>query len=56
MTNADRIRAMTDEKLALIAHNLEAQSIAIGQASIDAKALSVEEWLNLLEQEVSDNG
>lgn len=56
MTNADKIRAMADEELALGIHNLEAQSIAIGEAKIGAEALSVKEWLDWLKQEVPDNG
>ena len=55
MTNAEKIRAMTNEELALYIHDIEATCIAIGQADI-AEALTVEEWLDWLKQEVSDNG
>jgi hypothetical protein len=40
MTNADRIRAMTDEELALFIHNAEAQAVDTGLVS------SVNGWLD----------
>lgn len=55
MTNADKIREMTDEELALYINDIETTCIAIGQADI-GEALTVEEWLDWLKQEVSDNG
>ena len=45
-TNADRIRAMTGEELALFIHNAEAQAI-------DTEIASTEEgWLDWLKQEI----
>ena len=48
ITNADRIRSMTDEELALYLHNCEAQAAYIGNA--DSKAL----WLDWLKQEAKE--
>ena len=53
ITNADRIRSMTDEELALGIHNIESQSIDIGRADV-GEALSVNEWLDWLKQEVEE--
>ena len=47
-TNADRIRAMTDEELALFIHNSEAQAVDTGRAD------TVESWLDWLKQEASE--
>ena len=44
-TNADRIRAMTDEELALFIHNAEAQAIDTEIAS------TVKGWLDWLKEE-----
>lgn len=52
-TNADRIRAMSDEELALYLHNLEAQAINVGRA--DMQPESVETWLDWLKQEVAES-
>ena len=54
MTNADKIRAMSDEELALFIHNTEAVAFDISQADIGATALSVEAWLDWLKQEVEE--
>lgn len=53
VTNADRIRAMSDEELALYLHNLEAQAINVGRA--DMQPESVETWLDWLKQEVAES-
>lgn len=53
ITNADKIRAMSDEELALYIHDIEATCIVIGQADI-GEALTVEEWLDWLKQEVEE--
>ncbi len=45
ITNADRIRAMSDEELALFIHNVEAQAADTGRAD------TVENWLEWLRQE-----
>lgn len=47
-TNADRIRSMTDEELALFIHNAEAQAIDTEIAS------TVEGWLDWLKQEARE--
>ena len=44
-TNADRIRAMSDEELALFIHNVEAQAAETELVSY------VNEWLDWLKQE-----
>lgn len=49
-TNADRIRAMTDEELALFIHNVEAQAADTGRAD------TVESWLDWLKQEAVSDG
>ena len=53
MTNADKIRAMTDEELALFIHNTEAVAFNISRADIWVTASSVEAWLDWLKQEVT---
>lgn len=45
ITNADRIRTMPDEELALFIHNFEAQAADIGSAD------TVESWLDWLKQD-----
>ena len=54
MTNADKIRAMTDEDLAVFLNGTDGDFLPTGEA------LSVSEgekrWLDWLKQEVSDNG
>lgn len=47
-TNSDRIRAMTDEELALFIHNAEAQAAETELVSY------VNEWLDWLKQEAKD--
>ena len=47
-TNADRIRAMTDEELALFIHNVEAQAAETELVSY------VNEWFDWLKQEASN--
>ena len=48
VTKADRIRAMSDEELALFIHNAEAQAIDTEIAS------TVEGWLDWLKQEATE--
>ncbi len=45
-TNADRVQAMSVEKLALFIHNAEAQAADIGRAD------TVESWLDWLKSPV----
>lgn len=47
LSNADRIRSMTDEKLALFIHNAEAQAAETELVSY------VNEWLDWLKQEAN---
>lgn len=47
-TNADRIRAMTDEELALYIHNAEAQAADTGSAD------TVDSWLDWLKSPVEE--
>ena len=51
MTNGDRIRAMTDEELALMIYEVSWR-IAQDPDYIDTE----QDWLDWLKQEVSDNG
>lgn len=50
VTNADRIRAMSDEELALFIHNVEAQAAETELVSY------VNEWLDWLKQEAVSDG
>ena len=57
MTNADRIRAMTDEELALyLVWTSDPDTLIVDYRLYECHDRSVEDALNWLKQEVSDNG
>ena len=54
MTNADKIRAMTDEELAKKLYEVS-WSVALA-TDMQCAIATEEDWLDWLKQEVSDNG
>ena len=54
MTNADKIRQMTDEELANYLDSIHFQGILVGRKEIDAVHVNVFEWLEWLKEEVKN--
>lgn len=54
MTNADKIRQMTDEELANYLDSIHFQGILVGRKEIDAVHVNVFEWLEWLKEEVKE--
>lgn len=54
MTNADKIRQMTDEALANCLDAIHFQGILVGRKEIDPFRVDVFEWLEWLKEEVKD--
>lgn len=54
MTNADKIRQMTDEALANCLDAIHFQGILVGRKEIDPFRVDVFEWLEWLKEEIKD--
>ena len=54
-TNADRIRAMTDEELAGWMHDILHDGYILGATKNSGLFIAKDEWLTWLKQEVTDN-
>lgn len=54
MTNADKIRQMTDEELANYLDSIHFQGILVGREEIKALHVNVFDWLEWLKEEVKD--